>query len=48
MEKVYEQIFFLKQEGNWSFIEAYTLPIQLRSWFFEKLVKYKFPDKEES
>jgi len=46
MESIYEQIFFLKLEGNWSFIEAYTLPVQLRNWFFKKLVDYKNPQQE--
>ena len=34
---VYEQLFFLKQHGGWSFIEAYNLPVGLRTWFLEKL-----------
>ena len=25
--------------GGWSFIEAYNLPIQIRSWFMERLAK---------
>jgi len=48
MESVYEEIFVLKQEGNWSFLEAYTLPIQLRSWFLKKLIKYKNPEQEDT
>ncbi len=41
MEKVtYEEIFFLKTSGNWSFQEAYSLPIQLRKWFVRRLVKH--------
>jgi len=37
MEGVYEQFFALKYHGGWSFIEAYNLPIGLRSWFLDKL-----------
>lgn len=37
MEKVYEQFFYLKYYGGWSFIEAYNLPVGLRKWFTEKL-----------
>ena len=37
MENVYEQFFVLKYYGGWSFIEAYNLPVGLRTWFLEKL-----------
>jgi hypothetical protein len=36
---VYEELFALKHHGGWSFLEAYNLPIQLRRWFVERLVK---------
>tara|TARA_Y100001937_G_scaffold43141_1_gene60972 strand:+ start:8292 stop:8459 length:168 start_codon:yes stop_codon:yes gene_type:complete len=39
MEQVYEQFFFLKYKGGWSLTEAYSLPIGLRTWFVERLVK---------
>jgi hypothetical protein len=39
MQSVYEQFFFMKYAGGWSFIEAYNLPIGLRTWFVERLVK---------
>ena len=39
MEAVYEQFFLLKHFGGWSFIEAYNLPVGLRSWFVERLQK---------
>jgi len=39
MENVYEQFFFLKYSGGWSFSEAYNLPLGLRNWFVERLVK---------
>jgi hypothetical protein len=37
METVYEQFFYLKYYGNWSFLEAYNLPIGLRKWFLKRL-----------
>jgi len=39
MENVYEQFFFLKYAGSWSILEAYNLPIGLRQWFVERLLK---------
>lgn len=39
MEGVYEQFFFLKYSGGWSFSEAYNLPVGLRTWFVDRLVK---------
>ena len=39
VENVYEQFFFLKYYGGWSFIEAYNLPVGLRKWFVNKLVE---------
>tara|TARA_Y100001938_G_C7851301_1_gene310930 strand:- start:35 stop:253 length:219 start_codon:yes stop_codon:yes gene_type:complete len=35
---VYEQFFFLKYRGGWSFTEAYNLPIGLREWFVKRLI----------
>tara|TARA_R100000951_G_C2566902_1_gene157464 strand:- start:316 stop:456 length:141 start_codon:yes stop_codon:yes gene_type:complete len=29
----------LKYYGNWSFAEAYNLPITIRRWFLERLKK---------
>jgi hypothetical protein len=40
MESVYEQFFYLKHMGGWSFSEAYNLPVGLRKWFVERLSKY--------
>ena len=37
MESVYEHFFYLKYYGNWSFVEAYNLPVGLRGWFVQKL-----------
>ena len=39
MENVYEQFFLLKYHGGWSFMEAYSLPVSLRTWFLERLSK---------
>ncbi len=39
MENVYEQFFFLKYSGGWSFSEAYNLPVGLRTWFVDRLVQ---------
>jgi len=36
---VYEQLFYLKHYGGWSFIEAYNLPIQLREWWLKRIQK---------
>ena len=38
MENIYEQFFFLKYSGGWSFIEAYNLPVGLRKWFVDRLL----------
>ena len=41
IKDIYEVIFLLKYYGGWSFTEVYNLPIGLRKWFFERLVKEK-------
>ena len=46
MENVYEQFFFLKYSGGWSFSEAYNLPVGLRKWFVERLLKQLEAEKE--
>jgi hypothetical protein len=46
MENVYEQFFFLKYSGGWSLSEAYNLPIGLRKWFVERLLKQLESEKE--
>jgi len=46
-ENVYEEIFSLKYHGGWSFIEAYSLPIQLRAWFVKRLVKQFETEKKQ-
>ena len=39
MKNIYEQFFYMKYYGGWSFFEAYNLPVGLRKWFFERLSK---------
>lgn len=46
MQQVYEQFFFLKYSGGWSFSEAYNLPVGLRVWFVERLVKQLQDEKK--
>ena len=41
LESVYEEFFFLSYYGNWSFMEAYNLPVAIRKWFVKRLVKQK-------
>ena len=44
---VYEMFFNMKQHGNWNFFELYALPIKLRNWFAERLIKHH-KDMEET
>jgi hypothetical protein len=37
IESVYEQFFYMKYYGGWSFTEAYNLPVKVRNWFVNKL-----------
>ena len=46
-EFVYEEIFYLKYHGGWSFIEAYNLPIVLRKWFLKRLDTQFAREKEQ-
>ncbi len=48
MESVYEQFFLLKYHGGWSFIEAYNLPIGLRTWFINRLAKQFEKEKAQA
>ena len=47
MENVYEQFFFLKYYGGWSFTEAYSLPVGLRAWFVKRLTRQLEKEKSE-
>ena len=46
MENVYEQFFFLQYSGGWSLTEAYNLPVGLRNWFVQRLLKQLEAEKE--
>jgi len=46
MENIYEQFFFLKYAGGWSFTEAYNLPVGLRTWFTKRLMRQLKEEKE--
>ena len=47
MENVYEQFFFLKYSGGWSFSEAYNLPVGLRTWFVQRLIQQLEQENEQ-
>ena len=47
MQEVYEQFFLLKYHGGWSFIEAYNLPVGLRTWFVKRLAKQFEEEKKQ-
>lgn len=47
IKSVYEQMFYLKQYGGWSFAEAYSLPIQLREWWIGRLGKEFEKEREQ-
>jgi len=36
----------LKYHGGWSFFETYNLPVNVRIWFLERLVKQKKDEAE--
>tara|TARA_R110000824_G_scaffold160957_3_gene335977 strand:- start:2003 stop:2251 length:249 start_codon:yes stop_codon:yes gene_type:complete len=46
MENIYEQFFFLKYSGGWSFSEAYNLPVGLRNWFVKRLIRQLKSEQE--
>jgi hypothetical protein len=46
-EGVYEEIFYLKHYGGWSFIEAYNLPMGLRRWWLKRIEKQFKRESEE-
>jgi len=47
-ENVYEQLFYLKHYGGWSFIESYNLPIQLREWWLKRIQKQFETEAEQN
>ena len=46
MESVYENFFVLIHYGHWRFSEAYNLPIVIRKWFTDRLLKQFENDAE--
>ena len=44
----YEQLFFMTYHMGWTFFDAYSLPIKLRNWFFEKWIEKKKSENEIS
>ena len=47
IESVYEQFFYLKYYGGWSFIEAYNLPVKIRDWFVNRLTEQLKMEQQE-
>ena len=47
MRQVYTVFFQMKKYGNWGFLEAYNLPVQLRQWFYNLLVETIKKEHEE-
>lgn len=39
-------MFLLKYHGGWSLTETYNLPIGLRRWFLERLIKERERENE--
>ncbi len=42
----FQEFFMLKYHGGWSFTEVYNLPVQIRRWFLERLIKQKEDEKK--
>ena len=42
----YEQIFMMTYYMNWTFFDAYSLPVKLRNWFFDKWMDKKKSENE--
>lgn len=42
----YEQIFLMTYYMGWNFFDAYSLPIRLRNWLFNKWIDRKKTDNE--
>ena len=39
IEGVYEEMYFLMKMRNMSFTESYNLPIKIRRWFVDRIIK---------
>jgi len=37
----------MKYFGGWSFFEAYNLPVTIRDWYYDRLVKQKKDEAEQ-
>lgn len=37
----------MKYHGGWSFLEAYNLPVTIRRWFLDRMVKQFESEKEQ-
>ena len=48
MEASYEELFILKEVGGWDFYQAYNLPLALRRWWLERLLRHKEEEKEHA
>ena len=46
-ELLYEELFILKYHGGYSLFESYSIPVGLRKWFIERLIKQKETEKEQ-
>ena len=46
-QNIYEEIFLLVKEGNFSFTESYNFPVGLRKWFVQRTIKHITPEEEE-
>jgi|TARA_R110000824_G_scaffold112798_6_gene262179 hypothetical protein len=47
IKNVYEEFFLMKYHGGWSFLEAYNLPVTIRRWFLDRMVKQFESEKEQ-
>ncbi len=47
IQNTYQQLFQLKYYGNWSFFEAYNLPVRMRIWFLQQIKEYKERENEQ-
>lgn len=46
-EVIYEEMFALKYHGGFSLYESYLIPVGLRKWFIQRLIKQKEDEKEQ-
>jgi len=41
-------MFALKYHGGFSLYESYSIPVGLRKWFIQRLIKQKEDEKEQA